>query len=255
MKLNHKRFERAKLLLSKLPSFLKTRDVNHFLNLSVDDVYRIASVVSKWKPPETFSRQPLRSKLRFCQQPIDRDSAIRRAKVISALNPKRVLLVGDDDLVSLELDPSIDVSVIDIDDRILDFIKKQKPSINTYSLDITEFPANVLLHGESYDVVMTDPPNNYEDAVKFLDFCMAFRPKHLIYNTMTYLVGTDIIDYVKGKWLLKSCIPNFSFYPFSYVRKWCNKVAVRFFFDEKLDLSGSFSDLYIFSLQNTQDVV
>lgn len=238
------RFKALKWLFRKLP--ITNRDIEHLLRLEPDKIYDIMNVINSWTYPSVayhVFKLPVRPQLKYCQQPTDYATSVKRARLIESLCPKNVLFVGDDDLVSLELDPEIDITVIDIDYRILRHINEQNPDISTFEIDVIAIWKKWF--GGTFDVVFTDPPNNLEDAQKFIDFCMNMNPAYFLYNAMSYLfeempiVPMDLYDEYE----------NFNFYPFSPTRKFCNRLIAEFLYPggkNLVNIPGSYSNLYIF---------
>lgn len=103
-------------------------------------------------------------------------TAIRRALLMlenGDLEGRNVLLLGDDDLTSLaiaQLKTSAKITVLDIDNRLLELIqeiaKENNFLINCFKLDLQkELPTNIL---EKFDVVFTDPPYTVTGLELFL---------------------------------------------------------------------------------------
>jgi predicted methyltransferase len=117
------------------------------------------------------------------QAPCFPDTAMRRALLMlqnGALEGKRVLLLGDDDSVSIAIgllgralrqgDLTRGVTVIDADERRISFLRdaaaREQLSIEVVHHDLRRpLPADLLC---SFDVIETDPPYTLEGARLFL---------------------------------------------------------------------------------------
>jgi predicted methyltransferase len=117
------------------------------------------------------------------QAPCSPDTAMRRALLMlqnGALEGKRVLLLGDDDSVSVAIgllgralrqgDLTRGVTVVDADERRLSFLKEAAASeqlaLETVHHDLRRpLPAGLL---RAFDVIETDPPYTLEGARLFL---------------------------------------------------------------------------------------
>lgn len=101
------------------------------------------------------------------------DSTERRVRrIVEAIPPgptTRVLFLGDDDLGSVMLASQIEaeIHVVDLDDRLLDFIGERAPSVVCHKIDL-------FLGGlpramkESFDAVVLDPPWDEDASWLFL---------------------------------------------------------------------------------------
>ncbi|MEW9548575.1 bis-aminopropyl spermidine synthase family protein [Nonomuraea sp. NPDC050783] len=98
------------------------------------------------------------------------ETALRRALLLGArfwLPGARLLCVGDHDLTSLAVKlvhPETDVTVVDVDERVLAYIDAQDLGVRTYWADLRlGLPASV--HG--HDLAFTDPPYTPEGVGLF----------------------------------------------------------------------------------------
>jgi len=104
---------------------------------------------------------------------VDAASLARRVAAISALRPmscSRVACVGDDDLASVALlrsDPPARLLVVDIDERVLGVVEGESERLGVADrvvLEEADLAASERVsrlldrHGESFDLVVTDPP-------------------------------------------------------------------------------------------------
>lgn len=108
----------------------------------------------------------------FCTE----ETAVKRANLINSLpqaESKNLLFLGDDDLVSIAFClffKAKKIMVVDIDKRILNFIKmigeKENLPIETYEHDLRNpLPKNEF---KNYDIVFFDPPYTPEAVNTFL---------------------------------------------------------------------------------------
>lgn len=101
------------------------------------------------------------------------DSTERRANRILETIPQdsssRVLFLGDDDLGSVILAPRFagEVHVIDLDDRLLDYIEEQAPNTFLHKVDLFLGGLSRDMY-ESYDAVVLDPPWDEDASWLFL---------------------------------------------------------------------------------------
>jgi predicted methyltransferase len=134
----------------------------------------------------TRLRPPAATQIDQCH--LDAESLNRRLSAITALRPaasSRVAFVGDDDLASVALlrtAPPAALLVADIDERVLTVIAAEAARLGTPGLAVLEHlnltrPDDLsgLLdrHGESYDVVVTDPPYAEDGMRTFIQAAMA----------------------------------------------------------------------------------
>jgi hypothetical protein len=112
------------------------------------------------------------AEVRFDQLYCTPDSTQRRAEKIRELTmsaESRVLFVGDDDLTSILLAREFagEIHVIDLDERLLEFIAKAAPSVRCHKLDLIlgGIPAWMYQH---FDTVILDPPWDIRGAWAFL---------------------------------------------------------------------------------------
>jgi predicted methyltransferase len=116
----------------------------------------------------------------FDQSRLNLETIVKRIKVLLAhgdLEGRRICLLGDDDGISISLsifkqyNPQFkfSISVIDIDDFVIDYIKKfdQNKEIDLLTFDLREknFPEKWL---NKFDVILTDPPYTINGARLFL---------------------------------------------------------------------------------------
>ncbi len=88
---------------------------------------------------------------------------------IPAEPSSRVLFLGDDDLGCVVLAPRFtgETHVIDLDDRLLDFIKERAPSVSQHKVDLFlgGIPRSMK---ETFDAVVLDPPWDEHGSWSFL---------------------------------------------------------------------------------------
>ncbi|MFI6812853.1 bis-aminopropyl spermidine synthase family protein [Nonomuraea sp. NPDC050328] len=99
------------------------------------------------------------------------ETVLRRALLLGArfwLPGARLLCVGDHDLTSLAVKlvhPEVEVSVVDIDDRVLGYLDDQGLGVRTHWADLRlGLPASVREH----DLALTDPPYTPEGVGLFV---------------------------------------------------------------------------------------
>jgi predicted methyltransferase len=136
--------------------------------------------------PVTDLRPPAATEIDQCH--LDAASLRRRITAMTALRPmttSRVAFVGDDDLASIALlrtgrIPELLV-VADIDQRILSAVEAEArradcgDRVIPQHLDFTDHAdrgAFLDVHGESFDLVVTDPPYAEDGMRLFTDFAM-----------------------------------------------------------------------------------
>ena len=127
----------------------------------------LVSRMSRWIAELPVARQPLD------HVSATAETAVRRALWLDStfdLDGARVLCLGDHDLTSLavaEVNPRAEVTVVDVDDRILEFIdKKSYPSVRCLWSD---FRFGLAEGARDWgDLVFTDPPYTPEGVRLFL---------------------------------------------------------------------------------------
>jgi len=135
-----------------------------------DYLKKFLEIISKYKKQRP---QPERN---FDQFFCTEETAIKRANLINSLpqiENKNLLFLGDDDLTSIAFCLSFKakkIMVVDIDKRILNFIKivaeKENLPIEIYEHDLRNpLPKNEF---KNYDVVFFDPPYTPEAVNTFL---------------------------------------------------------------------------------------
>ncbi|MEL6544594.1 MAG: bis-aminopropyl spermidine synthase family protein [Myxococcota bacterium] len=144
------------------------------------------------------------------QCPVLPETALRRALSVGdaqEVGKKRVLCLGDDDLVSLPLAAlGHDVTVYDIDDYLLEFLQLAADDTE-YSLGIQEVDLRDPLRKtrrEYFDVILTDPMSNRDCFELFLSrafsmlkpggtiFSACFPPTTALLRTIAEEMGFEI---------------------------------------------------------------
>ena len=167
------------------------------------------------------------------QAPCSAETAMRRALVMlqqGALEGKRVLLLGDDDSVSiaigllaraLGLDSVTGVTVIDADERRLAFLQdaaaREHLAIETVHHDLRrQLPAELR---RSFDVIETDPPYTLEGARLFLARgCEALTAKAdcLAYFSFAHWPASQMLElqkvFVELGLAVRAAWPDFNHY-------------------------------------------
>lgn len=154
-------------------------------------------------------------------------SVLKRVELLSRkqnLNNIRILLLGDDDLLSLALTaafPDIYITVFDLDEKVIDYINSfnQGTRLETYLADI-RLPLPETLKGK-FDIVFSDPPYTLAGQIVFLQRAIsAIRsvPGSSIYICFSrcYLkpfAVNEIIKFAQSANLhLQSILEDYNFY-------------------------------------------
>jgi len=131
-------------------------------------------------------RPPAATQIDQCH--LDAESLGRRLSAITALRPaasSRIAFVGDDDLASVALlrtDRPAALLVADIDQRVLTVIAAEFARLGAPGAAVLEqvnltrpddLSGLIDRHGESYDVVVTDPPYAEDGMRTFMQSAMA----------------------------------------------------------------------------------
>lgn len=134
----------------------------------------------------TRLRPPAATQIDQCH--LDAESLNRRLTAITALRPaasSRVAFAGDDDLASVALlraAPPAALLVADIDERVLAVIAAEAARLGISGTAVLEqlnltrpddLSGLLDRHGESYDVVVTDPPYAEDGMRTFIQAAMA----------------------------------------------------------------------------------
>lgn len=119
----------------------------------------------------------------------------KRYKLINKLISKecKILLVGDDDFLSIELYKHnfLNITVIDIDQRVLDKISSASKNIKVHNMDILDKSSvRSLANKNNYNLVFFDPM--YTDtAYLFLSNIITFfNPNYVLMSFMEYNIST-----------------------------------------------------------------
>lgn len=146
-----------------------------------------------------------RAEATFSQCVIDPDSTLRRAQQISLRlgpAPARLLLIGDDDATSLALMliAHHELTVIDIDPQVLQFIEAQSQALGrSVELATCDITGGVPTHLRSrFDAVVVDPIRDAEGCLHFLRFgraCLANDGPGLLFwaDHPTWNTGFDAV--------------------------------------------------------------
>ncbi|WGL58970.1 bis-aminopropyl spermidine synthase family protein [Pigmentibacter sp. JX0631] len=169
-------------ILSKvLIIFFKSRTIKHILNLSVDEkkefLLKILNENQRFidlEKEEYSDNNSLKFIQNYNQLPCTIETRKKRADLleINGFRDKEVLLMGDDDLVSVELALRNfkHVTVLDCDKNLLSKLKiltsEAKFPINFFHIDLYHGIPNYL--NKLFDVICFDPPQNSKDLDVFL---------------------------------------------------------------------------------------
>jgi hypothetical protein len=159
----------------------------------------------------------------YSQMPCTRDTTLRRVAFAERLIPhdRPVLLLGDDDLVSVELAASgfRDVTAVDIDRKVLAEIERLTSgsgrSVRLHRHDLAAPPPPALVR--DYALVLFDPPYSVAGVQLFLDAALAMtraRPGTLFFlsvhlmslfpsglpelKALLHRVGVEIVEFHQG---------------------------------------------------------
>lgn len=161
------------------------------------------------------------------QCPATIGTTLKRSKLLfaaEALKHRRLLLLGDDDLLSVAIaatEPSIELAIVDLDGSLLSHIKQwtQHTSIEVFAHDLRLELPKELYH--RFDVVFTDPPYTYAGQLLFLKRAItALRPVpgSSLYSCVSrlYLNDQQVANIVaaakQGGLQLKNVYENFNKY-------------------------------------------
>lgn len=154
-------------------------------------------------------------------------TALRRAYFMlqnDDLEGRKILLLGDDDFTSLAialLDISSDITVLDIDTRLTDVIRKiadeNNYQIKCYNHDLRK-PIPEELVGQ-YDTIFTDPPYTVPGLELFLSRGIQALKKEIgrkIYLAYAHRAPNDLFDFqqviVNHGLAIQETIPGFNLY-------------------------------------------
>jgi predicted methyltransferase len=108
-------------------------------------------------------------------------SKIEAMKAKGAISGKRILLLGDDDLLSITLglmeQEYIDITVVDVDEDILETIKKITQEYNLKNIKTIKYDAREQIPNDlfgAFDVVVIDPPYTKSGVQLFLNRSVQF---------------------------------------------------------------------------------
>jgi len=180
---------------------------------------------------KNFSNFPFKTKIQsqYDQFPISVSSAIFIVKKILDYLPlnKKFLFVGDDDFISVYLslaEPKIESLVVDIDDELLEKIRKIsrkfRLKIETKKLDIRK----VKKLGEKFVGFCSNPVYTFEGIKNFLDFGIKQLGEdggYLFLSVSDEAIGNRILFleefFAKKKLKIEEVIKEKVYYPFNIV--------------------------------------
>jgi len=108
----------------------------------------------------------------------------------------KVLFLGDDDLGSVALASQFsgDIHMLDLDERLLDFIAEKAPQVHRHTVDLDAGMPKTF--HEAFDAVMLDPHWFYGGAKVFLEkavYCLKQTPEARLYMSLCPLfTGEEI---------------------------------------------------------------
>ena len=176
---------------------------------------------------------------RFNQLPCTVESRRARADLLRELNPaaSRILILGDDDLLAVELAQRgfRHVTVADCDERLLERIRDETKDLATPPQIIAaDFRAGFVWDGHA-DVIFLDPPYSVSGAEAFLQLAIAHAaPKSRIYLMINpFVVGRPfsqvIAKAVHAGYHLAKQRPSFNGYPIGWFESTILRLAWRYF--------------------------
>lgn len=170
-------------LLSKtLRLFFRSRTINHILSLTNNEKKEfLTKIISENKKYHDSDRHEFlnNNSYKFIQEfnqlPCTLDTRKKRADLLekNGFRDKQILLMGDDDLLSVELAARNFkyVTVLDCDSNLIDKLKiltnESKFPISFLHIDLNHILPNYL--SNLFDVVCFDPPQNSKDLNIFIE--------------------------------------------------------------------------------------
>lgn len=208
------------------------------------------------------------------QQPCTPATAIRRVRLVQKYwqgeDPPAILLLGDDDLVSVAFARVAGwlTTVLEIDQRVIEMMRRAhnlEPQIDIISHDL-HAPLPQSLHNR-FDIVMADPMYTAEGLEMFLRAAMTAmgnNPDRLLFLSFNdTAVGAAVLQNAianleKQNMALIERVPRFSVYPIPRQRYNQLRKASKLFFSNPLmhtmlDLPVAFSDMLVFRRTREQD--
>ena len=206
-------------------------DTTHVFKVLLDHIK--VYLQQEFERPETsnYSVDFLQSSLgrprcleKYEQQTCSLETSWNKAELLarSFPPPSRVLILGDDDLISLALQhfPSAEIDVFEIDPVLIRHLKKSnRGQIRFHRRDLTKgLPAEFR---EKYDVVVTDPMYEASGMTMFINCCAQGLTKNpnsrLFISTYPPLLekpGLFFQDIERNELQIKGTSENFNRYPF-----------------------------------------
>lgn len=171
------------VILSKVLSlFFRSRTIRHILSLTNDEkkefLVKIINENQKYieqEKQESTSNNSFKFVQNYNQLPCTIETRKKRADLLekNGFRDKQILLMGDDDLLSVELAARNfkHVTVLDCDHSLLNKLKiltnEVKYPINYFHIDLYHGIPNYL--NNLFDVVCFDPPQNSKDLNIFIE--------------------------------------------------------------------------------------
>lgn len=197
------------------------------------------------------------------QQPCTLATTLKRVRLLRSRAPKarRVLLLGDDDLLGLALGRyrQYQVDVLEYDRELLDFLEQRKPeNLTVAHCDLTlGLPEQ---HHRCHDVLLTDPMYAAAGMKEFLRCCgQALKPGGELYISTCPALLEDADGFFAGLeengLRLQQKLANFNRYPFPRdVRRSTRAALVQLGYDRSLAsallaIPYLYADLYVCRLE------
>ncbi len=218
-----------RLFCSFLSIFFRSRTIKHILKLNGNEKKEFLKKIidenlkqSKLEPIEYLSQKSASFKFvqSYNQLPCTLETRKKRADLFerNGFRDKEILLMGDDDLVSIELASRNfkHITVLDCDITLLDKLKVITQDAN---FPITFFHVDLYKGLPKYlnnifDVVCFDPPQNYED----LNIFMGCAIKSLKYSNSSFYMMVNSI--ALGKNNINSIISQLQVHGFTNTQKY-----------------------------------
>ena len=151
--------------------------------MRVDYIYPVEMHTASEEAFQVLADRP-QAIIEFDQLYCSPDSTERRANRIRErfdYPGSRVLMLGDDDLVSVLLSQNFqgEVHMIDLDDRLLEYIGSKCPNVHLHKADFLYKGIPPELY-QTFDAVMLDPPWTFYHMWCFLDkamYCLKDDPQ------------------------------------------------------------------------------
>jgi len=170
--------------------------------ITLDEIHRfsINSLKTIIDIPKTFLHDKsnpshIKCDRKYRQFQCSLNTVKKRYELISKLVLKecKILLVGDDDFLSIELYKHnfLNITVIDIDERVLNKISSASKNIIVHNMDILdESNVRLLASKNNYDLVFFDPMYTNTAYLFLSNIITFFNPNYVLMSFMEYNIST-----------------------------------------------------------------